>query len=116
MDNKRKKRIEESIQRELGKILLCYPRHQIFSKITITFVEMSADLAVAKVFFSLFDGIDLQEAMEILNRETGFFRKSLAQKLNLRMTPKINFIYDESLHRSRRVVNLIDEAILRDQH
>jgi ribosome-binding factor A len=109
MDNKRRKRIEESIQRELGRILLHYPRHQIFNKVTITLVEMSADLAVAKVFFSLFDGVDIQEATEVLNQEASFFRKLLAQKLNLRMTPKVNFVYDESLQRSRRVMDLIDE-------
>ena len=111
MDSKRKKRIEESIQRELGKILLHYPRHQLFNKVTLTIVEVSADLAVAKVFFSLFDGVDLQEATEVLNQEIGFFRKLLAQGLNLRRTPKLNFIYDESLHRSRKIMELIDKTV-----
>lgn len=115
MDIKRKKRIEESIQRELGRMLLQYPRHQIFSKITITVVDVSLDLAVAKVFFSLFEDVDLQEVMEVLNQEAGFFRKLLAKGLNLRMTPRLNFAYDEALQRSRKIIDLIDEAVLSDQ-
>lgn len=115
IDNKRKRRIEELIQRELGGILLKYPKQPIFAKITFTAVSVAADLSIAKVFFSIFDGVSVEAAKKVLRDETGFLRKSLAKDLNLRLTPKLNFIYDESIGQSRKISELINEAIARDE-
>lgn len=114
-DEKRKKRIEELIQRELGRILLTYPRNSLFSKITITAVNVSPDLAVAKIFFSVFDEISVEEVKKVLQIEAKFLRKSLARDLNLRLTPKLHFIYDESIKRARKLSDLIDAAIASDE-
>ncbi len=114
-DEKRKKRIEELIQRELGRVLLSYPRHPLFTKITLTAVDVASDLAIAKIFFSVFDEVDAEEAKKALQDEVKFLRKTLAHNLNLRLTPKFNFIYDESIKRSRRLSDLIDAAIANDE-
>ena len=113
--NKRKKMIEESIQRELGNILLSHPKHSIFPKITLTAVDVSPDLAIAKIFFSVFDQVDAKDAAKALKDETKFLRKSLAHNLNLRVTPRLSFVYDESILRSRKLSDLIDNAIASDE-
>ncbi|MDR1057482.1 MAG: 30S ribosome-binding factor RbfA [Coxiellaceae bacterium] len=114
-DRKRKKQIEESIQRELGVLLLRNPRQPLFPKITITAVNVAPDLAVAKVFFSVFDGINVDRAKEALQNDTKFLRRSLAHDLNLRLTPRLNFVYDESIERGRHLSDLINTAIARDK-
>jgi len=114
-DGKRKKRIEELIQRELGRILLTYPRHTLFAKITLTAVDVSPDLAVAKIFFSVFDDVNIEESKRVLQNEAKFLRKALARDLNLRLTPRLNFVYDESIKRSRRLSDLIDAAVASDE-
>ena len=115
VDKNRKKRIEEQIQRELGKILLSHPKHPLFIKITITAVDVSPDLANSKVFFTIFDSKDVKEAIDVLKNETGFLRKSLAHNLNLRLTPKLNFVYDESTIKAQKLSALIDNAIAEDE-
>ncbi len=114
-DDKRKRRIEELIQRELGGVLINYPRHPLFTKITITAVEVSPDLSVAKVFFSVFDGVDVALAKKALDDESKFLRKTLAHDVNLRITPRFNFFYDESIKRSMKLSKLIDAAIASDE-
>lgn len=113
-DRKRKRQIEELIWRELGAILLTNSKHVLFHKITITAVTVSPDLAVAKVFFSVFDEVDLEAAKITLQKEAWFLRKLLAHNLNLRLTPRLNFVYDESIKRSRKLTDLIDAAIAKD--
>ncbi len=114
-DDKRKKRIEELIQRELGRVLISYPHHPLFTKITVTAVNVAPDLSVAKIFFSVFDEVDVEAAKKILQDEAKFFRKTLAHTLNLRLTPRFNFIYDESIKRSKKLSDLIDAAIASDE-
>ena len=114
-DDKRKRRIEEQIQRELGRVLISYPHHPLFTKITITAVNVSPDLAVAKIFFSVFDEVNVEEAKKVLESEAKFLRKTLAHTINLRLTPRFNFIYDESIKRSKRLSDLIDAAIASDE-
>lgn len=115
VDEKRKKRIEEQIQRELGRVLLVHPKQALFPKITITAVNVAPDLAVAKVFFSVFDSVNIEEAKKALQSETGFLRKSLAQNINLRLTPRLHFIYDESIKRGQKLAELIDAAVAADE-
>ena len=114
-DEKRKRRIEELIQRELGRVLLIHPKHPLFTKITITAVDVSPDLSTAKVFFSVFDEAKAEEAKKTLQNEMGFLRKSLAHNVNLRLTPRLNFIYDESIIRAQKLSELINAAVAADE-
>lgn len=108
VDENRKKRISELIKHELATILLRHTERPLFTQITITSVSVSADLAVAKVFFSVFDDIKVDEAKSELQQAAGFLRKTLARNINLRLTPKLNFIYDDSIKYSQKISQLIN--------
>ena len=95
--------------------LLAYPKQSLLNKVTITEVDVAPDLSSAKVFFSTFEGVDLEEVMKVLQGEAKALRKMLAHTLNLRLTPKLNFIYDESIERGRRISVLIDTAVANDK-
>lgn len=115
VDEKRKKRISESIQHELATILLRRMEQPLFKQITITAVNVSADLSVAKVFFSVLADDKVKEAGAALQQASGFLRKSLAHSLNLRLTPRLYFVYDDSINRGQKLAALIDTAIAADE-
>ena len=114
-DNNRSRRVGELIQQELARVLLRHPENPLFHRVTITMVDLAPDFSNAKVFFSLFDKNQKQEALEVLKNEAGFLRHALAKNLNLRKTPVLHFTYDESLERGMYISGLIDQAVREDE-
>ena len=79
-------------------------------KVSITSVEVTADLKLAKCYISVFgDEADKQNALKGLKNSQGFIRHELARRLNLRNTPELNFILDNSIEYGARMTKLIDE-------
>jgi len=78
--------------------------------ITLTRVQVSADLQVAHVFYtSLGDPKARKETAKALERATPFFRRQIASRLRLRRVPEIDFRFDESIAHQDRI-----EQVLRD--
>ena len=64
--------------------------------ITVTAADVTADLKYAKIYYSVLYG-DEAEAGKSLRRAAGFARTQLAKRLNLRMTPELTFVADNSM-------------------
>ena len=115
-DYPRTRRIAEQIQRELADVIrtqLKDPR--VTSFITITDVEVSQDQSHAKVFFTfLGDAGKVEETTAGLKRAGGFLRTQLAQRMQLRTVPTLEFKYDASVERGMKLSRLIDEAVASD--
>ena len=82
--------------------------------LSVTDVEISRDLAYAKVFVSFIgerSQNDIEAALEALNGASGYLRKLLAGSIKLRITPKLQFFYDESGRRGQHLSALIDLAV-----
>lgn len=114
VDNVRKKRIGEAIGHEIANTLVRNRHEPLFAQITIISVDVSPDLSVARVFFSIIDENKTKEAEGILKKFAGFFRKNLAHNLNLRVTPRLTFFYDDSIRRGQVISRLINDAIATD--
>jgi ribosome-binding factor A len=112
-DYPRTRRIAEQIQRELAELIrleLKDPR--VPPLVTVTDVEVSPDQAHAKVFFTLMgDAQKIADTTEGLRRAAGFLRTQLAQRMNLRTVPQLDFKYDASIERGAKLTRLIDEAV-----
>ena len=115
VDKVRKKRIGVQIQRELGVILLKNTGKPFYKQVTITSVDISADLSVAKVFFVVYNDLDVDSINKALQDDSKFFRKMLAHNINLRLTPRLNFIYDRSIVNGQRLSFLVNYAIEADK-
>src|SRR5690606_35623757 len=76
--------------------------------VSVMEVRVSRDLAHADAFVTVL-GADPIVAVEIMNKAAGYLRSLLAKNLNLRATPRIRFIYDESVENGRKLSALIDE-------
>ena len=80
--------------------------------ITITDVDVSADLAHARVFFtSLGDAQALAQSQAGLRRAAGFLRSALGRRIKVHNTPELHFEYDASVERGVRLTQLIDAAV-----
>jgi ribosome-binding factor A len=106
----RRPHLEQQLHRCLASVMLVSPKGRNFERVTITEVKLSADLSLARVYFSVFEGVNLEETTCRLEGEAGFFRKMLATKLNLRLTPRLTFVFDDSLLKGNRIAALIEQA------
>jgi ribosome-binding factor A len=108
----RLRRVADQIQRELSGLLQSELKDPRVGMITLTGVEVSPDLAHAKVFFTtLGDAEALARTDAGLKRAAGFLRSELGRRLKLRVTPEIRFVHDASVERGVRLSKLIDDAV-----
>lgn len=83
--------------------------------ITITEVRISPDLKNATAFAAPLGGDDMKETVEALNRAAGFVRGRLSREIDMRHTPNIRFVADDSYDEARRIEELLaSERVRRD--
>jgi ribosome-binding factor A len=106
-------RVGDQIRQELSEILTRGEVHDPgIGFITLTRVQVTADLQLARVFYtSLGDANARKETARALARATGFFRRQIGARLQLRRVPELEFRFDESIANQDRI-----EQILRDIH
>ena len=107
----RRDRISEQIRRELAEVIRSELKDPRVGMISLTDVEISADYAHAKVYFSSLlgkEGIELVQAG--LQQASGFLRSELGKRISIHMTPQLHFIFDDSLERGAQLSKLISEA------
>lgn len=106
----RTRRIADLIQRELAQIIFKESVDARSRLVTITTVKLASDFSLATVYVVVPDDNDRKALIQNLNESAKSFRLSLAKHVNMRTTPKLKFIYDESLDYSRKMGKLIKEA------
>jgi ribosome-binding factor A len=112
----RQRRVADQIQRELAGIIRAELKDPRVGMITLTSVEVSPDLAHAKVYFTtLVDDAQRGEVLKGLKRASGFLRSELGHRVKVHNTPELHFIYDESVERGVRLSRLIDDAVAGDK-
>lgn len=108
----RKDRVAEQIRRELAELIRTQLKDPRVGMISITDVEVTADYAHAKVFFSTLAGSEhLAEVMTGLQKASGFLRRELGKRISIHMTPQLHFVFDQSLERGADLSKLIQEAV-----
>ncbi len=107
----RPERVAERIRIEIAQILQRDLNDPRISLATCTRVQVSGDLRVAKVYISvLADSQEQETAMKTLGRASGFVRRLLSKRLDLRVSPEVRFIFDPSVEYSIRLESLIEET------
>lgn len=110
MQGKRKDRVGHMIQMEIGEMLLRRMKDPRLGFVTVTHVNMSADMKSACVFVSVM-GSDEQKklSLEILTKAAGFFQREVGQVLKLRYTPRIMFSLDDSIDRDMEIGRILND-------
>ncbi len=113
MDPIARARLNASLLELLAELLSRRVRDPRVQHVTLTAVEVSADLAVAKVFYSLLgDAESRRLAQRGLDNAAGFLRGEAGRGLGIRNAPALRFHFDPSLERGQRIETLLRE--LRD--
>ncbi len=116
-DYSRTLRVAEQIQRELAEMVRRAVKDPRVGMVTLTDVEVTADYAHAKVFFTTLGNDDqITAAAAGLNHAAGFLRHELGHRIKLRSIPQLHFVYDESVERGIRLSQLIDEVVSSADH
>ena len=105
--NLKGERVASDMQRELGNILLLEAKDEDFKHVTITDCDVTNDLSFAKIYFTTTD--DREKVEKDLNNAAGFFRSLLAERLQIRHTPELKFIFDESIEYGRKIEKIIEK-------
>lgn len=102
-------RVNEEIARELTEILRTVKDPRVSgSFISILRVDTAADLRNANIHYSVL-GEDKEDVKKGLRSAEGYIRRELAQRLNLRATPELFFVYDDSIEHGAHISKLLEE-------
>jgi len=97
--------------RTLSELLRFETKDPGLANVSLTAVDLSKDLSVAKVYFSLLNpDDDPQPAAEGLKRASGFLRSKLGSALMVRHVPELRWVHDDSIAHGAEIARLIDEA------
>jgi ribosome-binding factor A len=114
--SQRAERVADQLQRELATLLRDEVKDPRVGRITITAIEVSADLSHAKVYFTHLAGREhADRAIRALAHTAGFLRTELSHRLQLYSVPQLHFAYDDSIESGLRLSQLIDDAIAADR-
>lgn len=111
----RSERMASQIQRDLALIIRDQLKDPGVAAPSILDVEVSKDLSVAKVYFSVLNPEDAESTLQGLNHAAGFLQREIGRHIKARVTPRLHFIYDDTDIRGRELSDLIDSAIAADK-
>ena len=103
------RRVAQRVRTELSALLARSARDPGLLGVTVTDVRMTADLQLARVYYTLLDGSDRRSAARGLRRAQAYLRREIGQRLQLRQVPEIRFLYDDSAARQDRIARIFDE-------
>ena len=110
-------RINREFQRELSELInneIKDPR--IAPMVSVVAVEVAPDLKTSKIYISVLGDLEAQEnTLKGLKSAAPFLRSQLAHNLNMRNTPELTFIVDQSIEYGVNMSHLIDEVIEADE-
>ncbi|ACA31022.1 30S ribosome-binding factor RbfA [Histophilus somni] len=115
---KRSDRVAQEIQKEVAVILQREVKDPRIGMVTVSDVEISSDLAYAKIFVTfLFDQDEnvIEQGMKGLEKASPYIRSLLGKVMRLRIVPELRFIYDQSLVDGMRMSNLVTNVVREDE-
>ena len=101
-------RIASTLKREISYIISNEIKDKDIKFVTITACKVTNDLSFAKVYFTVFDQTKKESTLKALNNASGFIRKLLMDRVDIRHMPELQFVYDESIEYGQKIENIIE--------
>lgn len=102
-------RLNNLIMREVSIILEREVKDKGIEFVTVTAVKTTSDLSYSKIYVTILNDDKKDEIMKSLKGASGFIRKELANRIEVRHIPKLEFVYDESIEYGQRIEQKIRE-------
>lgn len=116
MTSRRQERVSELLHEEISLLLQWESQDPRLSQVTITDVQVSADLQSARVFFTVLGEEQEQKAaVQALTHATSYIRRELGARLHLRRVPRLTFELDKATVRGTRILDLLASLNAPDQ-
>ena len=110
MPSHRSGRINEDVKRELTDILRTVKDPRVSGMLTVVRVEVSSDLSYATARISAMEGIDqARQSVKGLTAASGYIRRQLGQRLQLRKVPEFRFVADDSIEYSADIARILKD-------
>jgi ribosome-binding factor A len=104
-------RVGEQVKKELSQIIQQEIKDPRIGFVTITRVEMTGDLQIAKVYISVLGSAQEKgETLSALEKAKGYIRSEIGRRIRLRHVPELLFVMDESLEHSEHISRLLYEV------
>lgn len=113
----RSQRVAQEMQKEIAIILQREMKDPRIGMVTVSGVEVSRDLAHAKIFVTFLQHSDpqaIQTGLKVLREAAGFIRVLLGKAMRLRVVPELAFSYDSSLVEGMRMSDLVAQVVKQD--
>ncbi|MDC0249636.1 30S ribosome-binding factor RbfA [Flavobacteriales bacterium] len=110
MESTRQKKVSRLVQKELSVIFQQYTQELLGNiMVSVTIVRISADLADANIFLSIFPVDDPARALKVVKNKTTIIRKKLAESIRnqLRIVPSLHFHLDDSAAYAEEIDRLL---------
>ena len=100
-------RINEEIQRELSTLIRSVKDPRVTGMISVTAVNTTPDLKFCKIYISVLDKSDVDQVLKGLKSASGYLRRELGRALNLRNTPELTFVRDDSIDQGAHILEML---------
>ena len=100
-------RINEEVQRELAVLIPTVKDPRVTGMISVTAVDVTPDLKFAKAYISVLDKSDSDQVLKGLKSASGYLRRELGRALNLRSTPELDFLQDDSMAKGAHILEML---------
>jgi ribosome-binding factor A len=114
MASNRLGRINEEMQRELSSLIRTLKDPRVRGLISITAVQTTGDLRYAKVFVSVLDKSTTRDVMKGLKSASGYLRREIGSRLQLRYTPELIFEEDNSIDTGARIFDILSKLDIQE--
>lgn len=102
-------RLNSIFVKEISKILQNEIKDENIKFVTVTGCEITNDLSFAKVYVTIFDKEKKGTTLKALDGAKGFIRTELSQRVEMRHTPELKFIFDESIEYGEKIEKIIND-------
>ena len=112
---RRADRLAGEIRDEIARMIASELKDPRLGFVTVTRVDLAADLRYAKVFVGILGEDETGPTLEALRRASGFIRREIGRRMRVRVSPEIDFRYDKGLDATDGVARALAEAKARDE-
>ncbi len=106
---KRSQRVSDLLREEIAEIVIHRLKDPRIGFVTITGVNVTDDIKIAKIYVSIFKDEDKKTTLEILNSAKSFIRSELSKRIRMKSIPSIEFRLDTSIEYGNKIDRLLKD-------
>lgn len=103
-------RINEELKKEISSVLTFSLKNpNVTGLISVTRAKITPDFKYAKIYVSILNSKNTEKTMQGLKDSSGFIRSQIAKTINLRITPELVFVLDDSMEYGEKIDNILKD-------